>query len=171
MSKATKELVQSLGEVAKENSKTVLDAAAKGLIDAIENMDPKYAKETLGTLFPVLALPVKLLIVLMCMACVAVSGYMTYEMHTLPSLYDVYDVAFICALPLIGILVLCAIPIKSLAHGSAALGAELLSRRIQHSERLQTSGEPEVSVEPDAEPLAEKDKPAALREQTNSEHR
>ena len=107
MSKETKELAQSLGEMAKDKAKDVANTATDGIMQAIENMDPKYAKETLGTLFPVLSLPVKLLIVLMSLACVALSGAMAYEMHGLPAQFDVYDVATICALPLVGILLLC----------------------------------------------------------------
>lgn len=170
MSKETKELAQSLGEMAKDKAKDVANTATDGIMQAIENMDPKYAKETLGTLFPVLSLPIKLLIVLMCLACVAISGAMAFEMHGLPAQFDVYDVAVICALPLVGILLLCAVPIKSLAYGSAALGAEILHRKIQHSERLQSSGDG-VAVAPDTDSLADKKPAADLREQTNSEHR
>jgi hypothetical protein len=170
VSKETKELAQSLSEVVKDKAKDVANTASDGIMQAIENMDPKYAKETLGTLFPVLSLPVKLLIVLMSLACVALSGAMAYEMHGLPAQFDVYDVAAICALPLVGILLLCAVPIKSLAYGSAALGAEILHRKIQHSERLRSSGE-EVTVKPDTVNAAAADKPADQREQTHSEHR
>lgn len=55
MSKETKELAQSLGEMAKDKAKDVANTATDGIMQAIENMDPKYAKETLGTLFPVLS--------------------------------------------------------------------------------------------------------------------
>lgn len=162
MSKETKVLAQALGEIAKDKAKDVAATATDGIMHAIENMDPKYAKETLGTLFPVLSLPVKLLIVLMCMTCVALSGALAFEMRAQPAQFDVYDVAVICSLPLVGILLLCAVPIKSLAYGSAALGAEILHRKIQQSEQLATAVTEEVT---DNQPAS------GMREQTNSEHR
>ena len=48
--------------------------------------------------------------------------------------------------------------------------AEILHRKIQHSERLQSSGDG-VAVAPDTDSLADKKPAADLREQTNSEHR
>lgn len=171
MSNATKELAGALSEVAAEKSKEMAEAAKTGLLEAIENMDEKYAKETLATLFPVLSLPVKLLIAFMGIVGMVISGLMAYEVHLHPEQFDIYDMVAILSLPFVGILLLAAIPIKSLAYSSALLGAEVLRNRIQqNSEHTTKSGE-KVTVEPDTVEAAAADKPADLREQTNSEHR
>jgi len=167
LSKVSEDVARTLGNVVSDKAGEVADLAKDGVIKAIENMDERYAKETLATIFPVLSQPVKLLIALLVAVGVILSGIMAYEVHLNPTQFDIYDLVAVSAAPFIYILLLAAIPIKSLAHGSAALGAELLRQRIQnHSERPTSSGVG-TDVPPDTIATADADK---HRTQTHSEH-
>lgn len=109
-------------------------------VESIEGMDAKYGKETIMTLWPSLAFPVKLIIMLLVLTTIGSDIYMMIDMLR-REVVELFDVVTVGLLPLIGLLLFCTVPIKTLAYTSLSVGAKVVEARLQKS----TASKPSTS--------------------------
>ncbi|QVW28602.1 hypothetical protein pEaSNUABM8_00105 [Erwinia phage pEa_SNUABM_8] len=101
-------------------------------VGSIEGMDAKYGKETIMTLWPSLSFPVKAIIWILVLFTIGTDVYMMTDILRREAV-DLFDAATIGLLPLIGLLLFCTVPIKTLAYTSLSVGAKVVEARLQKS--------------------------------------
>lgn len=101
-------------------------------VGAIEGLDAKYGKETIMTLWPSLSFPVKAIIWILVLFTIGTDVYMMTDILRREAV-DLFDAATIGLLPLIGLLLFCTVPIKTLAYTSLSVGAKVVEARLQKS--------------------------------------
>lgn len=99
---------------------------------SIEGMDAKYGKETIMTLWPSLSFPVKAIIILLVLTTIGTDIYMMTDILRREAV-ELFDAVTIGLLPLIGLLLFCTVPIKTLAYTSLSVGAKVVEARLQKS--------------------------------------
>lgn len=99
---------------------------------SIEGMDAKYGKETIMTLWPSLSFPVKAIIILLVLTTIGTDIYMMIDILRRDAV-ELFDAVTVGLLPLIGLLLFCTVPIKTLAYTSLSVGAKVVEARLQKS--------------------------------------
>ena len=135
---------------------------------SVDGMDESYGKMTLAALWPTLPSPVRLLVGLGMLASVVIAAFLALTIYRQPGTYDLLDVLVVAAMPMVGVVLLTVLPVKTLAYGTLKIGAEMAHRKLAHSEQTcnvsQSTNAAKSAINETPDPAPDK------RTAINSEH-